>query len=509
MSACLSHQASSRSTLVTQFRGAVTSIEMQRLLSGDGLLRLLAARASGPAAARCLLNLHCGGLGTATVPTPLFQRKHHRATLSVASLEGHSAAEPPENQKSEYHGRRLSISRACHLAARPLGLLGAHHGMPPSRPQNAPMLQNRQLSTASVCRDSATTWVAQAAENSGMAVGAAQHVVGSLHTATGLPWWATIAVLTVGIRASLTTPAFVFQQRTIARYEELLPELRQWRAALEHKHRELARKGNYGAAEATRKLTSDMSAVHSQVLKEHGLWPLWARMQLPLLMQIPVWITLSFALRGLVTIETVCFPIALFSTAIIALTNNSCAHLQAPMELVLDFASSGTLWFANLATPDVWYGLPLITAAANLANLEINGLMARPTSSAAGAAAPAPSPHLDPASDDDSGSTPLTISDPIDRKAIRDHVLKGFFRLLSVSMVWIGTQLPAAVCLYWAVSSCYGVAQNLAFRLPAVRRAGGIPKTLSESDTPFADMGQRAGEEWRMFREDLRKNKGR
>eukprot|EP00035_Acanthoeca_spectabilis_P035714 m.35926 g.35926 ORF g.35926 m.35926 type:complete len:458 (+) comp7509_c0_seq1:162-1535(+) len=457
---------------------------MQRLLSGDGLLRLLAARASGPAATRCLLSLHRGGLGTATVPTPLFQRKHHRATLS--SLEGHSAVEPPENQKSEYQGRRLSISRACHLAARPLGLLGAHHfGMPPSWPQNTPMLQSRQLSTASVCRDSATTWVAQAAENSGMAVGAAQHVVGSLHAATGLPWWATIAVLTVGIRASLTTPAFVFQQRTIARYEELLPELRQWRAALEHKHRELARKGNYGAAEATRKLTSDMSAVHSQVLKEHGLWPLWARMQLPLLMQIPVWITLSFALRGLVTIET------------------------APMELVLDFASSGTLWFANLATPDVWYGLPLITAAANLANLEINGLMARPTSSAAGAAAPAPSPHLDPASDDDSGSKPLTISDPIDRKAIRDHVLKGFFRLLSVSMVWIGTQLPAAVCLYWAVSSCYGVAQNLAFRLPAVRRAGGIPKTLSESDTPFADMGQRAGEEWRMFREDLRKNKGR
>ena len=96
-------------------------------------------------------------------------------------------------------------------------------------------------------------------------VAVAQHVVGALHDATGLPWWATIALLTVGVRACLTTPAFITQQRAIARYEGLMPELHQWRSALEHKHRALAEKNRYGAAEATRRLNRDVREVHKQV----------------------------------------------------------------------------------------------------------------------------------------------------------------------------------------------------------------------------------------------------
>jgi membrane protein insertase Oxa1/YidC/SpoIIIJ len=75
-------------------------------------------------------------------------------------------------------------------------------------------------------------------------------------------------------------------------------------------------------------------------------------------------------------------------------------------------------------------------------------------------------------------------------------------------MLWIGTQIPIAVCFYWAVSSLFGVAQNLTFRVPAVRRAAGIPLTPTESQRPFGDIASRLRDEWRGFLADLKRNRG-
>eukprot|EP00038_Savillea_parva_P009653 m.184944 g.184944 ORF g.184944 m.184944 type:complete len:379 (-) comp16275_c0_seq1:2644-3780(-) len=362
--------------------------------------------------------------------------------------------------------------RQCHLRRSRRTLVTLAHAQP-------------SIDAQSAAPSAATTLdlVQQAADSSGAAVASAQYCLGAVHAATGLPWWATIALVTATVRALLTTPAFIIQQRTVARYEGLVPHLRQWRTALEHKHRERARKEGYGEVEATQHLNADMKKVHKEVLKENGLWPLWARMQLPLALQIPVWITFSFALRGLVSPE------------------------MAPTELILNFASSGTLWFTNLAVPDVWYGLPLITATANLINLEVNGLAAGARADRKTPSTASPSPAAQATNENDT-KRQLTIQEPADRKIIRDHVIKGFFRLLSVSMVWIGSQIPSAVCLYWCISSCYGVVQNLTFRLPAVRRAASIPPTPSESDRPFAKLAAQARAEWVKFCNDLRDNKG-
>ena len=75
-------------------------------------------------------------------------------------------------------------------------------------------------------------------------------------------------------------------------------------------------------------------------------------------------------------------------------------------------------------------------------------------------------------------------------------------------MLWIGTQIPMAVCFYWTVSSLYGVGQNIVFRVPAVRRAAGIPPTSTESTRPFADIAMRFRNEWQTFWADLRSNRG-
>lgn len=45
-----------------------------------------------------------------------------------------------------------------------------------------------------------------------------------------------------------------------------------------------------------------------------------------------------------------------------------------------------------------------------------------------------------------------------------------------------------AMVLYWSMSSMYGLAQNVLFKYPRVRRALGVPKTPSESRTPYRDL---------------------
>ena len=42
--------------------------------------------------------------------------------------------------------------------------------------------------------------------------------------------------------------------------------------------------------------------------------------------------------------------------------------------------------------------------------------------------------------------------------------------------------------LYWGASATFGLLQNISLKFPSVRRILRIPKTPSESTTPFKDM---------------------
>ncbi len=70
---------------------------------------------------------------------------------------------------------------------------------------------------------------------------------------------------------------------------------------------------------------------HRELLKREGIYPLWAHTMAPVFAQIPVWVTMSFALRGLATPE-----------------------VQPSLSLLKQMAIEGTLWFPNLVVPDVW-----------------------------------------------------------------------------------------------------------------------------------------------------------
>lgn len=97
------------------------------------------------------------------------------------------------------------------------------------------------------------------------------------------------------------------------------------------------------------------------------------------------------------------------------------------------------------------------------------------------------------------------------------RIMTNVFRVLTVGMGYVASQLPAvnlhleishthrerassyiisslfvyilqALSLYWAVSSSYGLVQNVLFRFPRVRRTLAIPRSPSESKHPYRDL---------------------
>ena len=67
--------------------------------------------------------------------------------------------------------------------------------------------------------------------------------------------------------------------------------------------------------------------------------------------QLPLWITLAYALRDMTGV----FP----------------NKLPLNPEATLSFASEGALWFQNLTIADPYYVLPVILACTNLLNIEV------------------------------------------------------------------------------------------------------------------------------------------
>ena len=81
-------------------------------------------------------------------------------------------------------------------------------------------------------------------------------------------------------------------------------------------------------------------------------------------------------------------------------------------------------------------------------------------------------------------------------------------RGLSLAMVWVGSTVPSALCLFWATSSVYGVAQNLLMQVPAVRDAFDIPRVESDKAAQLKQLPKQAKDAFSDFASEVRdKNK--
>ena len=136
--------------------------------------------------------------------------------------------------------------------------------------------------------------------------------------AQGLPWWLSIAVLTIIVR-TLLFPLTLKQVRSMRAMQDLKPDMDRLRA----------------------KYKDNRQKQQEELMKlyqERQVNPLGGC--LPLVVQMPIFITMFYVIRGFDQTHA-------------------------------DFATGGILWFQDLTRPDSYYLLPIISALTMLAASEI------------------------------------------------------------------------------------------------------------------------------------------
>ncbi|XP_037283608.1 OXA1L mitochondrial inner membrane protein [Rhipicephalus microplus] len=157
--------------------------------------------------------------------------------------------------------------------------------------------------------------------------GMVQQLLDLLHTSTGLPWWATIAISTVFVK-TLLLPLIIKGQKNSIHMNNNLPQM-------QHLQAKMTEARNTGNQLEAARLANELMIF----MKEKNVNPLKS-MVIPLA-QAPVFISFFFALRGMANL---------------------------PME---SFKTGGILWFTDLTVPDPFYILPLITSVSLFCTLEL------------------------------------------------------------------------------------------------------------------------------------------
>lgn len=145
-----------------------------------------------------------------------------------------------------------------------------------------------------------------------------QQTLEYVHVFSGLPWWATIAITTIGFRVALF-PLFMKSSDTMARSQSIMPQTKQLR-------KEMTAAMSKGDRALQQRKQMELSLLN----KKNGVK--YSRMFLSPVTQMVYSVGSFFGIR-----EMASLPVDGLST-------------------------QGTLWFENLANPDPYIGLQLISA---------------------------------------------------------------------------------------------------------------------------------------------------
>lgn len=156
---------------------------------------------------------------------------------------------------------------------------------------------------------------------------ALQWIIENVHEVTGLPWWGSIMLTTLGIRTA-TLPIMLMQIKNTHRLSAARPEVE---ALVEHLKEEQAR-GNPNAM-------SEYQTRVAAVWAKHKANPL--KSVATLLVQMPLFIGFFSALRGM-------------------------AAAKVP-----SLTEGGMWWFTDLTVPDATYALPILASLTFLLTVEV------------------------------------------------------------------------------------------------------------------------------------------
>uniref|UniRef100_A0A3Q1J655 Membrane insertase YidC/Oxa/ALB C-terminal domain-containing protein n=1 Tax=Anabas testudineus TaxID=64144 RepID=A0A3Q1J655_ANATE len=222
-----------------------------------------------------------------------------------------------------------------------------------------------------------------------------EHLLVSVQQVSGLPWWLSIAVTTLSVRTLITLPLAAYQLVIISKVPCEIRSLS--RPATSHQLLFLFPLSRFQFQKNLRRLVS-------QLYVRDNCHPFKA--SLLVWVQLPLWVSLSLALRNLSMEQTA---------------------------LHGDLVTGGTLWFPDLTLPDSTWILPVCVGFTNLLIVEMFSL------------------HR---------------LNPTRFQRLVLNLIRGF----SVLMVPIAAAVPSSMVLYWFTSSLVGLGHNLLLRSATVHK---------------------------------------
>lgn len=249
----------------------------------------------------------------------------------------------------------------------------------------------------------------------------------SIHSVTGLPWWAVIPLTTITLRSLWTLPLAIIQRQRIQKQSELRPivsamgpilRLKLAAKAKTARAQEGANINTGGISGAASSLTYEQIMLlaskerrnrQKELFKAHGCQA-YKNFLLPAF-QVPLWIAMSTTFREL------------------SGWNDTSSSSNADPSLM----NEGVFWFTDLTTPDPLLILPVALGALVLTNIEWNFKTFQLQSFGI------------------KRSQRITIFDS----------MINISRLSVIFFMTIATQAPTALLLYWISSNVFSVIQNI------------------------------------------------
>ncbi|PIA17199.1 hypothetical protein COEREDRAFT_61166 [Coemansia reversa NRRL 1564] len=279
-----------------------------------------------------------------------FIAKAMNSPTRIATLQSKTRLSAPsglrsDNSKMSFRG--AAVLRTSRIGWGPVTAielktgLGSHRGFhtSPQRSVEQPSVAESTIEAASAVPQ---TDMSAAAADTGMQIGdlaqhgldvvfpvrMAEYLLEYVHVMTGLPWWATIGVVLFSAR-TLLMPVSIWGHRHMLKSMQAQPEITRIQekimAARERKDRM-----------AMVNLTQDMTRTRKR-LGVSLIKPVLGNAP-----SIPIVMCTFLALRDMAT--------------------NPMSHLD----------TGGILWFVNLARPDVFYILPVLSALGTIGMIEVN-----------------------------------------------------------------------------------------------------------------------------------------
>ncbi|XP_067313236.1 cytochrome c oxidase assembly protein COX18, mitochondrial isoform X2 [Pseudorasbora parva] len=163
---------------------------------------------------------------------------------------------------------------------------------------------------------------------------------------TGLPWWASIACVTLTLRTAITLPLGIYQSIIIAKVEALQKEIAVLARQLRFEISVKAKEKGWSEKTCRFHFKKNLKRIVSELYVRDNCHPFKA--SLLIWVQLPMWVCLSLALRNL-----------------------SLGMGHVPMA---GLATGGALWFPDLTVPDSTWIVPVSLGLINLLITEIFAL---------------------------------------------------------------------------------------------------------------------------------------